>query len=186
LDAIAALNQKFTAAHSCARARLMVAGEFIDNVERDEFETRCRAPDLQLSKIPAAIPGAGQVTGSAVQYLGFISGDAKKQAFSQSDCLCFPTFYLAENVPVALIEAMAFGLPIVTTRWRSLPELFPPGYEGLVDIRSPDQLSKAMERVTSTQSGEALRDLFLRNFTLDRHLSRQAEALATLEPSAQD
>jgi hypothetical protein len=36
---------------------------------------------------------------------------------------------------------MAFGLPIVTTRWRSIPELLPSGYPGLVAIRSPAQIA---------------------------------------------
>ena len=36
-----------------------------------------------------------------------------------ADLFCFPTFYQNENQPVNLIEAMAFGLPVVTTRWRT-------------------------------------------------------------------
>ncbi len=44
-----------------------------------------------------------------------------------------------------LIEAMAFGLPILTTRWRSIPELFSAGYKGLVAIRSPDQIAASIQ-----------------------------------------
>ena len=58
---------------------------------------------------------------------------AKTQALRDADLFCFPTYYLAENQPGNLIEAMAFGLPIVTTRWRSMPEMLPPDYPGLVD-----------------------------------------------------
>ena len=39
---------------------------------------------------------------------------------------------------------MAFGLPIVTTRWRSLPEMLPPNYPGLVDSQSPEQIAAAL------------------------------------------
>ena len=77
-----------------------------------------------------------------VQYLGFVSGDQKNQLLREADLFCFPTYYENENQPVNLIEAMAFGLPILTTRWRSLPELFPANYPGLVNVRSPEQIAE--------------------------------------------
>ena len=76
---------------------------------------------------------------------------------------CFPTYYENENQPVNLIEAMAFGLPILTTRWRSIPELFPVNYPGLVEIRSPNQIAKALIELLSAETGEAFREIFLRN-----------------------
>jgi hypothetical protein len=59
----------------------------------------------------------------------------------------FPTYYLGENQPVNLIEAMAHGLPIITTRWRSLPEMFPADYPGLVSIKSPERIAAAILNV---------------------------------------
>jgi glycosyltransferase involved in cell wall biosynthesis len=77
---------------------------------------------------------------------------------------------------------MAFGLPIVTTRWRSLPELFPPGYPGLVDIKSPDQIAEAFESVMTGQTGEELRERFVNRFTLETFLAEMANALRSVEP----
>ena len=65
----------------------------------------------------------------------------------EADLFCFPTRYIGENQPVNLIEAMAFGLPIVTTRWRSLPEMLPLNYPGLVDSQSPEQIAAALIRL---------------------------------------
>ena len=72
---------------------------------------------------------------------------------------------------------MAYGLPILTTRWRSLPELFPANYSGLVNIRSPEQLADRLLALLAVESGEQFRDIFGRDFTLDRYLAGLAEAM---------
>ena len=111
-----------------------------------------------------------------IQYLGFVSGERKHEILREADLFCFPTYYQNENQPVNLIEAMAFGLPILTTRWRSIPELFPVSYPGLVDIRSPAQVAGALLKLASEESGEGFRQIFLNSFTLERHLAGLAEA----------
>ena len=116
-----------------------------------------------------------------VQYLGFVSGEQKNQLLREADLFCFPTYYENENQPVNLIEALAFGLPILTTRWRSLPELFPANYPGLVNVRSPEQLADGLLALMTIETGEGFRDIFLRSFTLERHLAGLAEAFAQLE-----
>ena len=76
---------------------------------------------------------------------------------------------------------MAFGLPILTTRWRSIPELFPVNYSGLVDICSPEQIARALLALLPSETGEGFHDIFLRNFTLERHLTGLAEAFKQVE-----
>ena len=68
------------------------------------------------------------------------------------------------------------ALPILTSRWRSIPELFPANYAGLVDVRSPEQIANAILKLITTETGEGFRDIFLRDFTLERHLAGLAEA----------
>jgi glycosyltransferase involved in cell wall biosynthesis len=188
IDAIALTNRKLAHANSPLRLHLTVAGEFFNPGEREEFEKRLASGDLQL---PASHGVAwaepkdrkdASSSVSAVRYLGFVSGSEKTRAFAQSDVFCFPSYYYAENFPLVLIEAMAFGLPIVTTRWRSLPELFPPGYPGLVDIKSPDQIAEAFESVMTGQTGEELRERFVNRFTLETFLAEMANALRSVEP----
>jgi glycosyltransferase involved in cell wall biosynthesis len=79
------------------------------------------------------------------------------------------------------VEAMAFGLPIVTTRWRSIPEIMPPDYPGLVDVRSPEQVAGALIRLMSERSGELMRNNFITRFTLERHLADLAAAIRSVE-----
>ena len=76
---------------------------------------------------------------------------------------------------------MAFGLPIVTTRWRSLSEMFASDYPGLVSIKSPNRIAAAMLNLMSRETGEDLRRMFLARYTMEAHLIKLAEALATAE-----
>lgn len=145
--------------------RLVVAGGFVTTEEKAEF-------DRLVSQ-----PGAADM----IEYSGFVAGEQKERLLRDADLFCFPTFYENENQPVNLIEAMAFGLPILTTRWRSIPELFPANYPGLVDIRSPEQIASLLPVLTTTEAGEGFRDIFLRTFTLERHLAGLADAFLQVE-----
>ena len=163
--AVALANQRLSKRQAPVSLRLLVTGGFVTAEAKGEFERVLAQPGMA----------------AMVQYLGFVSGDQKNQLLREADVFCFPTYYENENQPVNLIEAMAFGLPILTTRWRSLPELFPANYPGLVNIRSPEQITDRLLALMTIETGEVFRDNFLRNFTLERHLSGLAEAFAQVE-----
>jgi glycosyltransferase involved in cell wall biosynthesis len=182
LDAVAAANRKLALADSPLRIHLTVAGEFIKPEEQREFERRLEKSDLRLPEshgLPRDAATSGPIASGfapAVRYLGFVSGPQKARVFAESDCFCFPSYYHAESFGLVLVEAMAFGLPVVTTRWRSLPELFPADYPGLVEIKSPDQIALAFDAVMMEKTPEMLRERFLSNFTLQAYLSLLAGA----------
>ena len=157
LGAVALANRNCTQSESPLRFHLTVAGEFLISIEREEFETRLQQPDLQLPESHRLRAKTGDSGSSAIRYIGFVGGAEKVRAFTESDCFCFPSYYHAESFGLVLVEAMAFGLPIVATRWRSLPELFPPGYPGLVDIQSPEHLASAFDGVLADKTGVELR-----------------------------
>lgn len=164
-EAVIRANRLLTAREIPIQVKLTIAGNFVTDDERDEFK--------QLQQDP--------VFAATVDYAGFVSGGKKEQLLQQADVFIFPTQYLGENQPVNLIEAMAFGLPIVTTRWRSLPEMLPPNYPGLVDDQDPDKLAAAMIAVLETRSGETVHRHFTSTFVLDRHLADLAAALQSVE-----
>jgi glycosyltransferase involved in cell wall biosynthesis len=147
--------------------RLLIAGTFVSADEKAEFDrlaAHSAAPNL-------------------IEYFGFVSGEQKSTLLRDADLFCFPTYYENENQPVNLIEAMAFGLPILTTRWRSLPEMFPADYAGLVDVRSPEQIANVLPALMTGEAGDGFRELFRRDYTLQRHLSGLAEAFHNAEKS---
>lgn len=169
LDGVTLANARLRRMNSPLRLQLAVAGEFVIPQDHEEFNRRV----AQLESDAASQ--------TCVTYLGFVSGEAKARAFAENDCFCFPTYYHAESFGLVAVEAMAFGLPIVTTRWRSLPEILPPGYAGLVDVRSPEQVAEALIRLMSERSGELMRHNFTSRFTLEKHLAGLAAAIHSVE-----
>lgn len=165
LAGVALASRRLAALGSRVTLQLQVTGTFVSPQQKEEFDRLTAQPEL------AAL----------VHYLGFVTGDQKNRLLREADLFCFPTFYQNENQPVNLIEAMAFGLPILTTRWRSIPELFPAHYPGLVDVQAPQQIADALLTLMTSESGEGFRDIFLRSFTLERHLAGLAEAFAQVE-----
>jgi glycosyltransferase involved in cell wall biosynthesis len=139
---------------------LTICGELADPAIRARF-------DQTLAKLGNP---------STIQYAGFLKGDDKKRALAESDIFCFPSYYYAENSPVSLLEAMAYGLPSLTTKFRAIPEMLPENYPGLVDIQSPQQIAPALINLAAADHFELLRSQFTNNFTLEKHISSLAKA----------
>ena len=173
LGAVALANAQLARGGSPIRVQLTVAGEFIIPGEHAEFDQRTQQADLRS---PSGQP--------CVRYIGFVSGEAKRRAFEESDCFCFPTYYYAESFGLVVLEAMAFGLPIIASRWRSIPELLAPDYPGLIPPRDPQKIAEVLVQMLPTASAAPLRTHFLRHFTIEQHLIALAKALHSVEQPA--
>lgn len=149
------------------RFHLTVAGRFQSEEEKVEFDRRIAQPDLEDS----------------VTYLGFVTGQQKEVLLRECDCLCFPTYHHAESVSIVVIEAMAAGMCIATTRWRALPEIMPAEYPGMVPVQSPTALA-AVLRLLLTHDSTGLREVFLQRFSERRFLERLAAALHATQEEA--
>ncbi|MEI9863133.1 MAG: glycosyltransferase family 4 protein [Limisphaerales bacterium] len=165
LDGVRGANRILASGNSPLRFRLLVAGNFMSAAENTEFNQRLTDPEL-----------AG-----AIQVLGFVSAANKERALREADGFCFPTRYLGENQPVNLIEAMAFGLPIVTTRWRSLPEMLPPDYPGLINNQDAGEVADALLKMARRDDSRQLRELFLNRFSVEQYLTSLGKALHSIE-----
>lgn len=175
LEAVAGANAQLARDKSPLRLRLDVAGQFVSAEERRTFEERVSRADLQL---PEGFSRDGR---SCVSPKGFMFGRDKERLLAESDCFCFPTFYYAESLPLVVLEAMAFGLPVVATRWRSIPELLPENYPGLVEVRKPEQVAEALLKLLLMEVGEELRGIYEQRFSLEQHLKKLATALLSVE-----
>jgi len=165
MHGVVAANHSLAAGRRKIRMKLFFAGNFMTAEDGEEFDRLLQIPEF-----------AG-----AVNHLGFVTGEEKIRVLREADLFCFPTLYLGENQPVCLIEAMAFGLPIVTTRWRSLPEMLPPGYPGLVNGHDPGEIADALLKMAAIETSERLREIFLSRFSLAQYLGGMAAAIRSVE-----
>ncbi len=85
-----------------------------------------------------------------VKFLGWIRGEDKDRAFKEASIFCLPSY--AEGFPMAVLDAWAYGLPVVVTPIGGLPDivinkknalLFPTG-----DIEA---LSDKLEQIISNK-----------------------------------
>jgi glycosyltransferase involved in cell wall biosynthesis len=63
-----------------------------------------------------------------VEILGYLSNEEKRKVISLSDIYVLPSY--SEELPIAIIEAMAAGLPIISTPVGSIPDLIEEGVNG--------------------------------------------------------
>lgn len=102
--------------------------------------------------------------------------------YQQSDILFFPT--RREGLSLAVLEAMACGLPIVATRCSSIPELVEHGKGGfLFDVDDRDQMLKyllqlATDPVLRREMGAYNRERILAGFTLRKMVDGYREVFS--------
>ena len=72
-----------------------------------------------------------------------------------ADMLAFPTFYYYETMGTVLLEAMQAGVPVVTTRRASIPEIVHDGEHGLL-VNEQDAADLA-EKILRLAGDPALR-----------------------------
>lgn len=99
-----------------------------------------------------------------VQFLDWVRGDEKDFIFNSAEIFCLPSF--AEGFPMAVLDAWAYGLPVICTPVGGLPEIVEDGKNAIVfpsgnseilgnklsQLISDDDLRKAIAKQSSILS----------------------------------
>jgi len=87
-------------------------------------------------------------------FLGWVSGEAKNKAYRSASILCLPSY--AEGFPMAVLDAWAYGLPVITTPVGGIPDIAEDGVNMLLfNPGDVDNLSLQLERMITD---DALRE----------------------------
>jgi len=109
--------------------------------------------------------------GPNVEFVGPVGPARKYELLKGADILIFPS--KNEGQPFVILEAMAAGLPIISTKVGCIPEMVEDGVNGfLIEPGDVDRLAEKICAVLSDgalrrRMGEASRERFLSEFTFD-------------------
>ncbi|MEO0685990.1 MAG: glycosyltransferase, partial [Cyanobacteria bacterium J06649_11] len=88
---------------------------------------------------------------NCVQFLGWIDSQTRDKLLANIDVFILPSYN--EGLPMALLEAMGWGLPVIVTPVGGIPELIISTENGLlVTPGNIQQLSQAMQELIQSQS----------------------------------
>jgi glycosyltransferase involved in cell wall biosynthesis len=106
-----------------------------------------------------------------VEFAGVVSGEAKRRVLAEADVFVLPTRYPPEGQPFAILEAMAAGLPVVSTPRGAIPDMVEDGVTGLLLPEGDEAaLAEALRRLVASPAersamGEAGRSRYESMFT---------------------
>lgn len=141
---------------SCPQARLVMAG------------------DGEMEQVKAAFAAKSLL--SETEFTGWIRGKEKQELMQRSAVFLFPTHN--EGMPVAVLEAMSYGMGIVTTRVGGIPQLIREGESGYLE-KDGDWEKIAEDVILLLQDEERCRKMGLRareeaeqKYSLEAHLRK--------------
>ena len=106
------------------------AGKWINSTFRDKFNKYLEDNNLQHT----------------CKYVGPVYNDEKLELFSNSDIMVLPTYYPNECFPLAILEGMSFGMPVISTEEGAISEIIVDGKNGLlVPAKSPKKIAEAIK-----------------------------------------
>jgi len=115
-----------------------------------EFVVAGDGPGLQDMKERAA--GLG-LTG--VDFTGYVEGGEKLECFRKADAFCFLSY--TEGMPNAVLEAMAMGLPLVSSEAGGLKDILEDGVTGYLVLQ--DRSKPVKERFSAEEVAERIERL---------------------------
>jgi glycosyltransferase involved in cell wall biosynthesis len=118
-----------------------------------------------------------------VEFPGTIAGGQKIEQLQQADIFVFPTYYSFEGHPWVIVEAMASGLPIITTDHGCIKESVLGGENGfIVPKRNAEAVAEKIIYLIEhsdvrEKMGQKSHQLYEANFTKEHFVQRMIDTI---------
>lgn len=89
-----------------------------------------------------------------VEAPGWVSGDKKEKLLNGSDILLLPSYN--EQMPMAILDAMSYGCPVISTKIAGIPEMVSDGVNGI--LIEPGDLNALHDAIMRLASDANLRE----------------------------
>lgn len=154
---------------------------FLGRLVREKgVETLLKAHARSTAGWRLAIAGTGPLSDELMakynptNFVGYVAGDALKAMIDRASVVVVPSEWY-ENCPMSVLEAMAYGKPVVGSRMGGIPELVEDGKTGLLyEAGNVNELTSALDRLMASaelrqQMGMAGRQRVETAYSLDSH-----------------
>lgn len=137
----------------------------------------------EVERLEARIEASAQLK-SRIRFHGWVGLERRRELCLAANVFVLPSY--AEGMPMAVMETMAFGLPIVSTPVGGIPELVAPGRNGyLVTPGDVTGLAAAIRTLNDdealrAQMGRRSRQVIETGFDFATHLSRIGDVYDSL------
>ncbi|MDG3088253.1 glycosyltransferase [Vibrio hannami] len=114
-----------------------------------------------------------------VEFLGWVKNEEKTANFSSASVFCLPSY--AEGFPMAILDALAYELPIITSDVGGVPDLFEHGLNAL--IFKPGDLTMLTQNLEIIIGSKELRTKLAQNASMlkNKHFSKKVVNKAIIE-----
>lgn len=122
--------------------------------------------------------------GDAVEFLGWVGGDRKNELLAQADIFVLPSYN--EGLPISLLEAMSWGVPVISTTVGGIPELIRDGTDGyLIEAGDVPALARRLTELAGDpdlrrRMGSAGREQVAESFSREAVLPRLEQLYADI------
>ncbi len=95
-------------------------------------------------------------------YVGVVRGVPKKELLLQANTFVFPTYYQMEGQPIAILESMATGNIVLTTKHAGIPDIFSEKNGFYIKMKSSEDIADKLQKLS--ENLPELKPMMLHNY----------------------